>query len=254
MTQKILVTGMSGLIGGIVGRSLAKRYQVYALNRRHIDEVPCFEADLEDFDALCSAVKGIHTVVHMAACVEEKEVRRLLSANVVGTYNLFEASCRAGVKRIVFGSSGAAVMGYETEEPYAAMVEARYSDVPTLRPEITHLSTPYPTTVYGCTKLWGENLGRYYAKVHDMSVLCIRLGRVVDEDRPRDARHAAVYLSHRDAIQIVEKCVDAPQDLRFDIFYGVSNNRMRFREIRHSKEQIGFLPEDGIWDWPEAKH
>lgn len=254
MNKRILVTGMSGLIGGIVGRSLAKRYEVYALNRRNVMGFPCFEADLQDFEALCSAVKGMHTVVHMAACVEENEVRDLLGANVVGTYNLFEASNRAGVKRIVFGSSGATVMGYETEEPYAAMVEARYSDVPTVRSEITHLSTPYPTTVYGCTKLWGENLGRYYAKVHGMSVLCIRLGRVVAEDRPRDARHAAVYLSHRDATQIVEKCVDAPEDLQFDIFYAVSNNRMRFRDLEHSRKQIGYLPEDGIWDWPEAKH
>ena len=79
-----------------------------------------------------------------------------------------------------------------------------------------------------------------------MSVLCILLGRVTQEDRPNDARHAAVYLSHRDAVQIVERCVEAPDDVKFDIFYGVSDNRARFRDISHAREVIGYVPQDGI--------
>ena len=88
--------------------------------------------------------------------------------------------------------------------------------------------------------------------MHGISVLCIRLGRVVQEDRPRDSRHAAVYLSHRDVAQMVERCVEAPDDVRFDIFYAVSDNRARFRDIAHAREVIGYVPQDGIHDWPEA--
>ena len=37
--QSVLVTGMSGLIGGAVGRRLAGRYQLTALNRRDVPGV-----------------------------------------------------------------------------------------------------------------------------------------------------------------------------------------------------------------------
>jgi len=46
--------------------------------------------------------------------------------------------------------------------------------------------------------------------------------------------------------------VEAPEDVRFDVFYGVSDNRARFRDIAHAREVIGYVPQDGIHDWPEA--
>jgi nucleoside-diphosphate-sugar epimerase len=248
----ILVTGMSGLIGGLAGRALANKYQIRALNRRQVDGFETFQADISNFEAIRPAFHGIHTVVHMAAFVTGEEFQQLLEINVVGTYNVFEAARQAGVKRIVFGSSGAVVEAYERDEPFSAMVQARYGDFLPSRPLLTHLSAPRPITVYGCSKIWGEALGRYYSEVHKLSVLCIRLGRVVEEDRPRNARHAAVYLSHRDAVQVIERCVDAPEDLRFDIFYGVSSNRARFRDIEHGREMIGYVPQDGVQDWPEG--
>jgi nucleoside-diphosphate-sugar epimerase len=250
-TRRILVTGMSGLIGGLAGRALATKYQVRALNRRQVEGVETFEADISDFESILPAFNGIDTVVHMAAFVTGEEFQQQLAINVLGTYNVFEAARQAGVRRFVFGSSGAVVEAYEREEPFRAMVQARYRDIPPSRPLITHLSPVRPLTLYGCAKIWGEALGRYYSEVHNMSVLCIRLGRVVKEDRPVNARHAAVYLSHRDVVQMVERCVDAPRDLKFDIFYGVSNNKARFRDIDHAKNVIGYVPRDGIQDWPE---
>ena len=250
--KRILVTGMSGLIGGLAGRRLAEKHEVRALNRRAVEGVETFRADITDLDAIRSAFEGVHTVVHMAAYLIGTEPERLLSVNVTGTYNVFEAAREAGVRRVVFGSSGSTASCYERDEPFLAMAEARYADIPAPRPLITHLSPVRPGGLYGCTKVWGEALGRYYSEAHGISVLCIRLGRVVAEDRPRDARHAAVYLSHRDVAQIVERCVEAPEDVRFDIVYGVSDNRARFRDIEHGREVIGYVPEDGIDDWPET--
>ena len=253
MTERkhILVTGMSGLIGGMAGRKLAEKHEVRALNRRAVDGVETFQADITDLDAIRPAFVGVDTVVHMAAYLGELNSTQI-SVNVWGTYNVFEAAREAGVRRVVFASSGATVHGYETDEPFRAMVEARYADIPEPRPLITHLSPIRPTNLYGCAKAWGEALGRTYSEAHGMSVLCIRLGRVTAEDQPRDARHAAVYLSLRDTAQIVERCVKAPDDLRFDIFFGVSDNRARFRDISHPGEMVGYIPQDGIHDWPEA--
>ncbi len=247
--KRILVTGMSGLIGGMAGRSLARNNYVRALNRQDVEGVDCVRADISDPEAIGPAFEGIDTVVHMAAYLGP-EFSGQVSGNLIGAYNVFEAAREAGVKRVIFGSSGATQMQYEVDEPIKAMVEARWDDVPSPRRILTPQDPPRPNGIYGAAKLWGEALGRYYSDAHGMSVICVRIGRVVKEDWPYDARHAAVYCSHRDVIQMVEKCVSAPESVRFDLFYAVSNNRGRYRDIDHSREVIGFVPEDGIPEWP----
>ena len=57
--KRILVTGMSGLIGGMVGRSLAKKNYVRALNRQDVEGVDCVQADISDLDAIRPAFEGI---------------------------------------------------------------------------------------------------------------------------------------------------------------------------------------------------
>ena len=49
--KKILVTGMSGLIGQLVYNDLKNNpnYQLTALNRSKLKEVNCIQADINDF-------------------------------------------------------------------------------------------------------------------------------------------------------------------------------------------------------------
>jgi nucleoside-diphosphate-sugar epimerase len=250
-SKKILITGMSGLIGGLVGRALAQRYEIRALNRGPVEGVECVSADISDFASIRSAFDGIDTVIHLAAYArEDNNLDQHVRVNIIGTHNVYEASRLAGVKRILLGSSGATQYYYEKEEPIKAMVEARWADVPEPRPLLHHLSPVRPAGLYGASKVWAEALGRYYSDAFGMSVHCIRIGRVVPEDAARDARHAAVYCSHRDIIQMVERCVEAPLSVRYAIFYAVSNNRGRFRDIQHAKRMIGYEPLDGVPDWP----
>ena len=64
------------------------------------------------------------------------------------------------------------------------------------------------------------------------------------EGKPQNARQFATLLSHRDLVQLVRRCIDAPDSVRFAIFYGVSNNTWRFWDISNSRELIGYEPED----------
>jgi nucleoside-diphosphate-sugar epimerase len=250
--RRVLVTGMSGLIGGIAGRHLAKSHEVVALNRRPVDGVPTFQADINDIAAIRPAFLGIDTVVQLAAYMGD-DPHGYLTTNVVGVYNVFEAAREAGVRRIVFGSSGSTVTGYCREPDIVALMEARWHDVVEPRRLLTHLTPVRPDSVYGAVKVFGEALGRYYSDAHGMSVLCIRIGPVLADDWPHDSRQAASYCSHRDVAQIIERCVNAPDSLRFDVYYGVSNNRGRYRDIAHAREAIGYVPLDGITDWPMAR-
>ena len=64
--KRILVIGMSGLIGGLVGRKLAERHEVRALNRSAVEGYQTFRADIADLDAIRPAFEGVDTVINMA--------------------------------------------------------------------------------------------------------------------------------------------------------------------------------------------
>lgn len=244
----LLVTGMSGLIGGALRRHLDGRYTLRALNRQPVPGVPYHQADIADLDAIQPAFAGVGAVVHLAALASsEAGLEDLLGPNVIGTYNVFEAARRAGVKRVVFASSGATVSGYEREAPYRALVTGRHDDARTW-PRVTHATPVRPAALYGCTKVWGEALARYYADEHGLSMICVRIGQVNREDRPTSARGFSVWCSQRDVVRMLEQCVTAPPSLRFDIFYAVSRNRWGYRDLDHAREVLGFEPLDAAED------
>ncbi|MCZ6889028.1 MAG: NAD(P)-dependent oxidoreductase [Gammaproteobacteria bacterium] len=188
---------------------------------------------------------GQDFVIHLAATSSlEYTWEDILYPNVIGTYNVFEAARQAQVKRVVFASSGSITTGWEREEPYKAIVQGRYEDVPPAWPMITHETLPRPFGLYGCSKLWGEGLARHLSDTSDLSIICIRIGEVVEEDRPTNNRRFSMWCSHRDLLQIVVRCLQAPDTLRFDIFYAVSDNKWNYRDISHAKDVLGHEPED----------
>ena len=75
-----------------------------------------------------------------------------------------------------------------------------------------------------------------------MSVLCIRLGVVLDIDRPRLLRHFPGFLSQDDCVQIIDKSLAAPADLRFAVFDAISENTYRWRDTSFAKEVLGWQP------------
>ena len=243
--RAVLITGMSGLIGGALRRHLEALggYDLRALNRRKVAGVPTHQADIGELEDIKAAFAGIDTVVHLAAHLGDEPWESLLRANLVGTYNIYEAARLAGVKRVVFASSGSTIRGYEGMAPYDAIAEGRYEDAPEQWPMITHEMT-WPNGTYGASKIWGEALGRHYSDSHGLSVLCVRIGAVPADDRPRTARDFSVYLSHQDVTNILHRCIEAPESVRYDIFFALSNNRWGYRDLEHPRQVLGFVPQD----------
>jgi len=248
--KKVLVTGMSGLIGKALRKQLEGKYELSALNRSDVPGVTCHRADITDLEAIAPAFAGQDTVVHLAAVIARGEGtwESLLNGNVVGTYNVFEAARRAGVKRVVFASSGATIGNYELVEPYKAIAEGRYDQVPPTWEKLTHTSPVRPGDIYGCTKVWGEALARAYSDSYGMSMLCVRIGAVRPADKPEAPRQFSIWSSHGDIARLLEACVEAPPELKFDIFYGVSNNKWSYRDMEHAREVLGFTAQDNAED------
>ena len=243
--KKVLITGMSGLIGGILRRHLEELggYELSALNRRPVEGVKTIQANIADLDAIKPAFEGIDVVVHLAAHVQNEPFEDIVNASIVGLYNVFEAVRLAGVKRVVYASSGASVRGWERVPPYDAMVEGRYEDAPESWPMVTHEMTRADGN-YAASKVFGEAMARHYSDTHGISILCVRIGSVQKGDRPTRPRDYSVYLSHRDIADFLHKCIEAPDDLMYDVFFATSNNKWGYRDMEHPREVLGFVPQD----------
>ena len=247
--RNVLITGMSGLIGGLLKDDLIDRegYHLTALNRRTIPGIKTYQEDISDLDSIIPAFKNQDVVVHLAANLGSDKFVDHLTTNVIGTYNVYEAARISGVKRVVYASSGMAVGGVELNSPYREISQGEYDDVPNSYPLIRH-DQIHPSGIYGVTKIWGEALGRHFSDRYGISVLCVRIGSVTKVNRPVQPRHRSVYLSHKDVCQILRLCIDAPLHLMYDIFFATSNNKWTYRDLSHSEKGVGFVPEDSADD------
>lgn len=115
-----LVTGGSGFVGGyLIPRLIAEGWRVRAIGRsaQSLAAVEALgaepkEADLTDKAALARAMDGVDTVFHVAAHFKLWGPKRVFRAiNVGGTRNVIAAAERAGVRRVVYVSAAAVVMG-----------------------------------------------------------------------------------------------------------------------------------------------
>jgi dihydroflavonol-4-reductase len=117
--MRALVTGANGFVGSAVARALGKAgWQVRALvrmgsDRRNLQDLPVDIAvgDITDETSLDAALSGCEALFHAAADYRLWAPRPelLYRTNVEGTRKVLEAARRAGVVRVVYTSSVAAV-------------------------------------------------------------------------------------------------------------------------------------------------
>jgi dihydroflavonol-4-reductase len=115
----VLVTGASGFVGSAVVRALlADGYAVRALVRASSPranlaalDVDIVEGDIRAAESVARAMTGVRFVMHVAADYRlwSPERGEILRNNVTGTRTVMEAALRAGVERIVYTSSVAAL-------------------------------------------------------------------------------------------------------------------------------------------------
>jgi hypothetical protein len=81
-----------------------------------------------------------------------------------------------------------------------------------------------------------------------MSCLCIRIGWVLAEDQPRQGA-ADIWCSQRDIVHLIECCSNAPEALRFGIYYGMSDNQGRWVDLENARRDVGYQPQDRAEDF-----
>ncbi len=78
----------------------------------------------------------------------------------------------------------------------------------------------WPDSLYGVTKAFGEALGCYSAYERRTSVICLRIGWVLD--RPHNELALRLWLSPDDLCRLVDGCLNAV--VQFGVYYGISAN------------------------------
>lgn len=108
----ILMTGATGTLGTpLLGRLLGAGAQVRCLVREprrlgpHRVQVQIALGTLSDRHGFDRAMRGVDTVIHLAATTRDQSGGTIEELNGIGTVRLLSAARRAGVKRFVYVSS-----------------------------------------------------------------------------------------------------------------------------------------------------
>lgn len=206
---RLLLTGAAGALGKVLRQELRRDTRVLRLSdvaslgsaAAGEELMPC---DLADKEAVDAVVQGCDAIVHLGGVATEQPFERVLEANIRGTFHVYEAARRHGVRRVVFASSNH-VTGFH---PVGEVLDA---DAPRR-----------PDGYYGLSKSFGEDLSRFYFDRYGIESACLRIGSCYPE--PRDRRMLVTWQSPGDLTALVRRCLRVA-NLGHAVVYGVSDNR-----------------------------
>ena len=208
--KTILITGAAGDVGTHLRRELAGKYRIRASDLRPLKKIAdetFMRADISKMADALKITRGVDAIVHLGGYSVEGPWEGILSANIIGCYNIFEAARRNGVKRILFPTSNHAVGFYRRDRT------------------IDHQVYIKPDSRYGVSKVFGEALGSLYADRYGMDIICLRIGYC--GPHPLGRHGLATWLSPDDCANLVEACLRAPSP-GFRVVWGVSDNTRRW--------------------------
>jgi UDP-glucose 4-epimerase len=183
--MKFLITGGAGFLGAAIANRLARGgHAVRVLDDltsgdpdRLARSILFTRGDVADVPKLWTLLQDVDCVYHLAARVSVPESilypREYNAVNVGGTVAVMEAIRDAGVKRVVFTSSGA-IYGAQPQQPV-------HEDLP-----------PNPDSPYAVSKLAAEHYVRTIGALWNIETVCLRIFNAYGPGQPLPPSHAPV--------------------------------------------------------------
>ncbi|PLB51536.1 NAD(P)-binding protein [Aspergillus steynii IBT 23096] len=192
--MRILITGGSGKAGqSLITHLLSQNHSLLNLDLAPLPDplsskVHTIRIDLTDAGQVFSAMHSHFTfsepfhepttavpdaVIHLAGYARNMMVpdNETFRGNVLSTYNILEAACRAGVKKILLAGSICT---------YGVTYADGDVDFPSF--PVTETTDTHPMDVYGMSKVASENVARSFARRFKNNVYVFRLGAIITED------------------------------------------------------------------------
>ena len=180
-----LITGGAGFLGAALANRLARAgHTVRVLDdlttgdpNRLARNILFTRGDVADVPKLWTQLQDVDCVYHLAARVSVPESilypREYNTVNVGGTVAVMEAIRDAGVKRVVFASSGA-IYGTQQQQPV-------HEDL-----------SPTPDSPYAVSKLAAEHYVRTIGQLWQIETVCLRIFNAYGPGQPLPPSHAPV--------------------------------------------------------------
>lgn len=239
--RTVYITGIGGNIGRTLVEGLKDRYRLRGCNLDpvELEGAQVQQGDIRDAAFMRRELEGVDTLIHLAANPSIwAEWDSVLTTNIDGTYQVYEAARQAGVRRIIFAS---------TNHVTGILTEKAVDMDPTVPIR--------PDCLYGVSKAFGEALGRFYSDRYGLSVLNYRIGwfpepkeprEVVEFYRHRQDAYPLMWLSVRDAIHAFQCGIEADPELKFGIYYIMSRNRDMLWDMSNAEKELGYRPQDDL--------
>lgn len=245
--KNIGITGAEGHIGAVLRRGLPDTYIIKSFTLQPAP-FPSVALDLSDPEKIKGVFSGLDTVIHLAANPSPAAPWESVEKNnIKATYNVLEECVRSGVRRLVFASTNHVQHGNtilttpETLDP-KKVVQMKLTD------------QPNPDSLYAVSKLFGENLGKWYSELYGLEFVGLRIGSTIPEDDPTvktgtsaEDYIRAMFLSQRDCIQAFTRALEV--DTRFMLAYAISRNDRRVFDLEETEKSLGFIPLDNAEDY-----
>jgi nucleoside-diphosphate-sugar epimerase len=267
--MKILVTGHLGYCGvGIVEVLLNYGHQVVGFDRstsklsKERDKLREVQGDITNLENLVAAMVGCQAVVHAAVGTRVRDqdaedysfvklpARSIAydhilpyHINVTGSFYIFETARQLGVRQIVNLSSAAVVFHHivDREDGNIRQFQLRGDTPPNFR------------GFYGLNKHLQEQIGAFFARVYELSVVTFRPWWAVDG--PTYTNRYGVDLSQDthplspvglvcryDLGEAVQRALERP-DIQYDVFYPVSGPcSERYFDVEHVQRELSWYP------------
>jgi len=182
---RVLITGGAGFLGSALANHLVReRHRVWVLDNLSAGDpaslhkdISFTRGDVRDIPRLWTLLKGMDCVYHLAARVSVPESIlypvEYNDVNVGGTVSLMTAARDAGIKRVVFTSSGT-VYGEQKEQP------------------IKETARPHPRNPYAVTKIAAEHYLSAMGGLYGIETVMLRIFNAYGPGQAAPPSHAPV--------------------------------------------------------------
>lgn len=250
--MNVAITGAAGAVGRVVTEAFDEDERLLLTHSGH-EDVDSELLDATDRAAFVEAVEDADALVHLAwNPADRDDWNEGDEANVRMAANALDAALATDLDRVVLASSAHAVGMYNRDDPgaFEAMVE---DPTTTVRPE----SPPRPDSYYAVAKVAVEGLARFYADRHDLEVVVVRIGwlmdgrelhETADDDASRHRFARAMWLSPRDCRALFRAAVETPINDSPVVAHGISRNSDRFLSLTETMLQLDYRPVDDATD------
>ena len=240
--MKIGITGAEGTIGSVLRKGLSNKYKIisFTLQTQDFESV---QMDLSNNNEIKGKFEGLDALIHLAADPRpEASWESVKKNNLEATYNVYNEVKNAGVKKIIFASTNHTQHG-DTLLSTPETLDLKKNKILSLE------NNTNPDSLYAVSKLFGEDLGKYFSEQHKIKFIGLRIGWIVKGDdptimcgTPSEDYLRSMYLSHRDCIQAFERALESSRD--FLIAYAISNNSTKVFDLKETSRTLNFYPED----------